>query len=378
MQNEKRRHISLTLNTDDAFVQGAARLQELLGFSLGSGIAVSAVMGEKNGVSLKDGRAVIYYTRPHMFYRELGILIEHARKSDTFEIFENAYYETLSVMLDVSRGGVPTMATLYRILDALAVMGYNMVMLYTEDVFCVEGRPYFGYLRGRYTPEQLRAFDDYADSYGMEAIPCIECYGHMGKYLRWGEAAPIKDTKTVLLAREEQTFAFLEQIIDSVTACFRSKRIHIGMDEAWDMGRGKFMDKHGFVPAPQIFAEYMDRLIDICKKRGLRPMMWSDMYYQSCGLSYGSDPENVTLPDEVVRGIPEEVELVYWHYGERGLSCDEAMLRSHKATGRRVIYAGGLWSWIGHFPENNYAMDTIRAGLSACRAQDVRDAMITV
>ncbi|MBQ9778108.1 MAG: hypothetical protein IJW22_04195, partial [Clostridia bacterium] len=157
MNKNVRRVIGLKFNIPDDLAKKAERLQPLLGFTQGNEITVSAVMGEKNGVTLQNGNAVIYYTKLHMFFRELGILLENARKSDAFEIFEQAYFETLSVMLDVSRCGVPQKSTVFRLIDTMAVMGYNMIMLYTEDVFYIEGRPYFGYLRGRYSPEELRA-----------------------------------------------------------------------------------------------------------------------------------------------------------------------------------------------------------------------------
>ncbi len=374
---DKRPGVTLTLCVDADLAAPAARLESVLGFCQGDGIRVRAVQGERNGVTLKNGEAVIYYTKKNVFYRELGVLCEQARKRDAFEIFEDTHFETLSVMIDTSRCGVPKIGTVESMIDYLAVMGYSMVMLYTEDTITIEGRPYFGYMRGRYTPEQLRAIDDYAFDYGIEAIPCLECYGHMNRYLIWPEAKLIKDTKIVLLAREEATFEFVEQLIVAASSCFRSKRIHIGMDEAWDMGRGKFMDKHGYVPPTQIFSEYMERLIQITRKHGLTPMMWSDMYYRASGLPYGGDPDNYLLPQHVVDEIPEDVELVYWHYGERPYT-DEIALRSHKATGRKVIFAGGLWGWIGHFPEHNYAMETTRFSLNACRKNDVREAMITI
>ena len=40
-----------------------------------------------------------------------------------------------------------------------ALMGLNLVMLYTEDTYEVEGWPYFGYMRGRYSREELEAID---------------------------------------------------------------------------------------------------------------------------------------------------------------------------------------------------------------------------
>ena len=89
------------------------RLQTLLGFIEGDGITVSAVQGERNGVSLHDGKATLYFTAPHFFYRELGVLIEHARISDSFDITEDSFFDTLSVMIDTARCGVNTVESIF-------------------------------------------------------------------------------------------------------------------------------------------------------------------------------------------------------------------------------------------------------------------------
>lgn len=370
--------LTLSFSVPAELTVGIDRLSPVLGFTVGEGgIAVTAVLGDRLGVSLKDGKATIYYTKKNQFFRELGVLAEQARKQSEFDLSEDAFFEGISAMIDTSRCGVPTVSSICEMIDYLAVMGYDMFMLYTEDTIHLENRPYFGYMRGRYEPADLRAIDDYAYEYGIEVIPCLECYGHMGKYLIWKEARPIKDTAEVLLAREPATFEFLEELISTVSSCFRSKRIHIGMDEAWDMGRGKFLDLHGYVPPFQIFNEYMKELIKITDKYGLTPMMWSDMYYRNCPGVGGYVARDVILPDEIKNEIPDGVELIFWHYGEVH-HCDGYMLKSHKETGHPVIFAGGLWGWIGHFPEHNYAMDTLKFSLDACRQNDVREAMITI
>ena len=87
--------------------------------------------------------------------------------------------------------------------------------------------------------------------------------------------------------------------------------------------------------------------------------------------------EDIEIPEEVAARIPKEMELVFWHYGEKPF-CDDYMLRKHTALGRKVLYAGGSWGWIGHFPENNYVMETVRFSLDACRKNGVREAMMTV
>ncbi len=370
--------LHFTFQTDPCFDEGIRRLAPILNFDNAGGITVTAEESYVSGVSLHNGEALIRYTKKHQFFRQLGILVEHASEAD-FEATDDGHFTEISMMLDVSYGGVPTVNSVCKLLDRLALMGYNMAMLYTEDVVELESRPHFGYMRGRYTAAELRAMDDYAWEYGIELIPCIECYGHMSKYLRWDESKPIRDTTTVLLAREEETFVFLEEFMTKLNSCFRSNRIHIGMDEAWDMGRGTFMDRHGYVPPFEIFSEHMERLIGITNKLGMVPMMWSDMYFRIHAPSgmMGYYDAGTQIPPETAERIPENVELVFWHYGEEPY-CDDYMLKKHKALNREIIYAGGAWDWMGHFPEHNYMRETVSFSLNACRNNDVHRAMMTL
>ncbi len=369
--------IKLNFNVDNNLSEGINRLSPILGYELGEGIKVTAKEGDRIGVTLKNGEAVIYHKNKVQFFRGIGVLLENLKKSDSFEVFFDTQFDTLSGMIDASRCGVPRISTIKKLLDYSAAIGYNMMMLYTEDVVKLEGRPYFGYMRGAYTVDEIREIDDYADAYGIEIIPCLECYGHMEKYLIWPEASKMKDTDGVLLAREEETFKFVEELISTVTGALRSKRIHIGMDEAWDMGRGRFLDKHGYVPPIEIFTEFMERLIKITNKYGLRPMMWSYMYFRASNDHNAYYEEDIVITDEVARRIPKEVELVFWHYGEYH-HCDDYMLKKHNTLGRKTIFAGGNWGWIGHFPEHNYMMSTSRFSIDACRKNGVKEAMLTV
>ena len=49
------------------------------------------------------------------------------------------HYETLGVMLDMSRNAVMSVEALKKYFVYLHKMGYNCVMLYTEDTYEVEG-----------------------------------------------------------------------------------------------------------------------------------------------------------------------------------------------------------------------------------------------
>ncbi len=370
--------MKLSFSVDPALLTGAFRLAPILGFTVGEGgITVLGEEGERAGVVRRGNTATLYYRHRAEFFRELGVLCEHAGEGD-IEIFEDTAFRELSVMVDTARFGVTSVDGLCRLCDRLVLMGYSALLLYIEDNVEVTRYPYFGHLRGSYTKEELRAIDDYAYDYGIEVIGCIECYGHMGRYLFWGDVS-VRDTDHVLLARSEPTFALLDALIGTFADALRSRRIHIGMDEAWDMGRGRFMDIHGYVPPEIILKEYMERLSAIVASHGLHPMMWSDMYFRLNDASgnrfyYGADIRDDAA---VAAQIPEDMTLVYWHYGEK-FGCDDEMLAHHVAFGRPVIFAGGSWSWCGHFPENDYMEIATSASLAACRRHGIRDAMMTL
>lgn len=369
--------MKFNFNVSNEFMTGIKRLSTILGFEFGCGITVTAKYGKKLGVTLKNDTAVIFYTKKHLFFRQLGILVHKSKTSDNFELFEDTFFEEMSILLDTACGGVPTVKTIEKFLDYSVLMGYGIGMIYIEDGLELENYKYFGHLRGRYTKAELHEVDDYAFDYGIEMIPCIECYGHLRQYLSWKEARSVKDTDTVLLARSEDTYLFAEEIIKTASECMRSKRIHIGMDEAWDMGRGKFMDKYGYVPAWQIFSEVINELVKITDKYDLYPMMWIDMYFSNSNPNRKYLVKDISFTDELKATVPSKMQLVYWNY-DYMQNDGVYYLEKAKELGREVIFAGCSQGYTGHFPDNNFSLITAKDSLESCRKTGVNKVMQTV
>ena len=193
------------------------------------------------------------------FFRGLTMLAARFDERP-FRVRETPSLDLLGAMLDCSRNAVPTMAAAKTFLRRLSRMGYNVVLLYTEDTYEVAGRPYFGYLRGRFSQAELRELDQYADALGIEMIPCIQTLGHMARALRWPCMEDVRDTDDVLLLDEEKTYALIEEMIVSASRPFATRRIHIGMDEAYGLGRGKYMDRHGYVPQSELMQKHLARI----------------------------------------------------------------------------------------------------------------------
>lgn len=288
------------------------------------------------------------------------------------------HFDTLGVMLDCSRNAVPTLEELYRFIDRLAAMGYNALQLYTEDVYEIEGEPYFGYRRGRYTREELKAVDAYCRERGIELQPCIQTLAHIESIFRWQPYASIQDMKDVLLCEDERTYALIDKMFATAAECFTSRRIHIGMDEAHALGRGKYLDLHGAVSHWDILVRHLYRVCEIASKYGFRPMMWSDMFFRT--VNGGNYYKPITVTDEMRATVPENLDLVYWDYYSEDTAHFEGMIASHQEfhKSNTTVFAGNAWTTTGFFPHNATSIRSLRAAFEACIARGVRDAYITI
>lgn len=286
----------------------------------------------------------------------------------------------LGVMLDCSRNAVMNVKTVKEYAHMLSKMGYNTLMLYTEDTYEVTNQPYFGHMRGRYSKAELKEMDAYCAEQGMELIPCIQTLAHLNAMFKWEDTyEAIRDTADILLAGEEGTYRLIEDMFSTLAECFRSRRVHIGMDEAYLVGLGKYLQKHGFQDRFDIINSHLHRVCDIAEKHGFRPMIWSDMF---CKLALDSDNYYQSDVDPAAitarASLPENVDLVYWDYYSTDYQRYVNMIRTNQLFGKPVIFAGGAWTWKGMSPDNGFSIAATAPALRACRDCGVDQIIMTL
>ncbi len=329
-------------------------------------------------VSLSGNDAVIGYSTKVQKARALFLLSMKVSKGETsFEISEKPVFDTCGPMIDMSRGGVMKPEAVKRYIDRVAALGLNMLMLYTEDIYELEGYPMFGYLRGRYSHAELKEMDDYAYEMGVELIPCIQTLAHLSNYIKWGEASDFAENSFVLLPGEEKTYKFIEAEIKTMRECFRSNRIHLGMDEADCLGLGKYLKKHGLEKSLDIFNSHLTRVLSIAKKYGYEPMMWSDMYLGSDDPNYYYEPDAV-IPDYALAGAPKDVEMVFWDYYHDYYDYYDKKFIQYKRMPNTVCFAGGVWTWDGFVPNFEYTLRTMEPALLCSIDHGVKTVIATM
>ncbi len=317
------------------------------------------------------------------FFRGLAILVDWVKKGETNKsVEEKPLFQTNGAMVDMSRNAVMNVKTVKTMLRGMALMGLNTYMLYTEDTYEIKEYPYFGYMRGRYTEEEIRELDAYAAMLGIELIPCIQMLGHLSTHLRWDAASAYRDTASVMLVGADATYALIEKMLETISRCFRTKRLHIGMDETHDLGRGAYLDKNGYREQEDIYLEHLNRIVKMAKDRGFEPIMWSDMFFRLAGKDiegYDDYDERVTLTDEIIAKIPEGIQQVYWDYYHQSADYYRDNIRKHRQlSSEKLMFAGGIWTWSGPGPLYSRSLKRTLPALDACRDEGVEEMLATI
>ncbi len=255
-------------------------------------------------------------------------------------------FKHTSTMIDLSRNAVMNFDYFKKIIIRHALMGFDEVWLYMEDVFQVEGVSKFGYMRGKYSKEELKQMVDFAEKLGITLIPCIQTLGHFSQFLRWFSSAPYKDTFDVLKVRNDKTYELIDSIIKTMKDVFKTDKIHVGMDETFGFGFGRYYKENGYTPQPDLFIEHLKKVNEICLDHGFKDVyIWSDMFFRMYSKRESYYDPSITFDRSFTDQIPNNVGIVYWDYYNESLEFVEKMIEAHKRLNRKIIFASGTWIW---------------------------------
>ncbi len=288
-------------------------------------------------------------------------------------------FKTLGAMIDVSRGRVPTVPYLKTSFERMGKMGYNAVMLYTEDTYKLDGVPKWGYMRGGYTKDDIKELKAVANANGLELVPCIQTLGHLEKYLRWPDSAAVKCNDSTLIVGEPKTYELVDKMISFWQEAVGGSRIHIGMDEAWGFWEGEYQKRNGKRPKFDIFLEHLQKVCEICNRHGFTDIMiWSDMFYRM-GSSKGDYYDvNATPSPELSAKIPKCVRLVYWDYYHDDPAFYGKMIDGHVALNGKPVLAGGIQTWNHFLHHRDKTLSTTKAFIAAAQEKGCDEMWFTM
>lgn len=237
---------------------------------------------------------------------------------------------------DVTRGKIPTVETLKKLIDKMAYYKLNSLQLYVEHTF--EFKEYNDSLQrtGYLTSEELKELDRYCSERFVEFIPSLSTFGHLFELLEKDRYEHLRETEApdviawdnrmahhTIDPTKIESFELVKSLIDQYIPCFSSDKFNICCDETFDLkiGRHKHMD------TTKLYVDFVCKIIEYVKSKGKTVMMWADILLQH--------------PD-TINSIPEDTILLNWDYES---NVTDWKVRKIAEMGRKQIVCPGTWTW---------------------------------
>ena len=233
-------------------------------------------------------------------------------------------FERRAYMLDVSRDRVPTQETLKWLVEVLAELGFNELQLYVEHTYAYSGHREVWEEASPLTAEELGWLDRVGQASGIDLVGNMNCFGHMGRWLaheRYRGLAECPDGAPSLfgsgtmppgcLAPTVQNAEFGVALARELGSAVRSRRIHIGGDEPFELGEGASAADVAARGRETVYVEHLKRLIEPLVDDGYQVMFWADQFRRDRSL---------------LDRIPNDAIPVVWNYEAPSDGGFEALL----------------------------------------------------
>ena len=357
---------SFDISALDRELDGALKaLGERFDFGIDGGTKLSWVKSDEKKLTVDGDLSALVITAPDKpaFFRGIGLFIADSN-GERFRAEEEIKFDMNGLMFDLSRNSVITVERTKDFLLQFAILGLNTYLMYMEDTYEIKEVPMFGYMRGRYSREELKEIDDFAYMLGIEVIPCIQTLAHINQFLRWENWN--RDIDDILLVGSDRTKYLIDKMFAAFAACLRTRRIHVGMDEAYHLGRGRYLDANGYRTKGEIMHRHLEYVSEVADKYGFKAMMWDDMFFWNSG-------GQANLAEQK----PANIIPVYWDYYRMNPQEYRDNIAKRLEASPEVVFAGGAWRWAGFAPRHSTTVAATKAALTACIEMGVREVFTT-
>ncbi|KAJ8901618.1 hypothetical protein NDN08_003826 [Rhodosorus marinus] len=222
-----------------------------------------------------------------------------------------------SVMLDISRGKVMSASTLRQLIQRLARLKYNQVQLYMEHTFGYLGHEEVWRDSGAMSPEDVMSLDEYCIDLFVELVPFQSSLSGFNKWVKnpkYTHLAECPDEVDVpgldtsdprgrmsLCAVDPKSIDFITDLYEQLLPCFSSSQLHVGLDRALDLGRGRSAKEVSSKGVETVIVEYLRKICHEANSHGKTTVhFWADAFGSM--LDYGGDLSDFSmlLPEGVI------------------------------------------------------------------------------
>ena len=216
------------------------------------------------------------------------------------------------VMLDISRSRVPTMSTLYELIDMLASFKINQFQLYIVHTFAYRNHATVWQNASPMTAEEILTLDAYCQERFIELAPNQNTFGHMGRWLKHEPYAHLAETQgewvtpwgdtrhqPFTLAPTDESLALVRELLSELLPHFRSRQVNVGADETFDLGQGRSKERVEKEGEGRVYLEFLLKIYREVKARERTMQFWGDIIMQH---------------PELVPELPRDAIALEWGY----------------------------------------------------------------
>ncbi|XP_073248939.1 uncharacterized protein [Porites lutea] len=209
------------------------------------------------------------------------------------------------VLWDVSTGRVPTLETLFSMIDILSSMKINQLQLYMQNTFAFSGHETVWRNTTPYSPSDIMKIDRYCKKRYIELVPHIESLSGFSQWLKFksykhlAEEAVVYDPQeerqpSCLCPSDDESIKLVQDLHSKAFPCFSSARfVHVGLDLAPEFGKGKSHSVTEEKGTDEVYMSYLKSVHQSCCRHGRTLQFWANALHE--------DPEQLwNLPPGVI------------------------------------------------------------------------------
>ncbi len=246
------------------------------------------------------------------------------------------------VMLDISRDKVPTLETVYALVDMLAVWKVNHLQLYTEHAFAYRRHPEVWAQASPFTGQDILALDAYCRARHVELVPNQNSFGHMTRWLthpRYSALAELTGAFNTpwghtmqgpfsLCPLDPGSLGLVGELYDELLPHFTSRMLNVGCDETVDVGQGRSKAACAEQGAGRVYLDYLLKIYREVKAHGRTMQFWGDIVLQH---------------PELIPELPRDAVALEWGY--EGDHAFDRHGRNFAAAGMPFYVCPGTSAW---------------------------------
>lgn len=297
-----------------------------------------------------------------------------AEKSSIPELLVTDYPDIprRGLMLDISRNKVPTMETLYQLVDWLSSLKINEFQLYIENTFAYTEHEIVWKDYSPMTPEEIAALQKYCNDRFIDLVPNQNSFGHFENWLKYDKYLPladcVEDCNTIwgayklssLDPTNPASFELVKGLYAEFLPNFNSHYFNIGCDETVELGLGRSKAVCDSLGVGRVYLDYLLKLNDEVRKYGKVTQFWGDI---------------ILNHEELIPELPQDMIPMVWGYDSK-FRFDTVLPKFRKA-GLDFYVCPGTSTWRSIIGKNNIAFTNLKNAAIYGKANHAKGMLVT-